>query len=173
MKIRELFNENEGEVEPSWDIRFPPFRVIDGEFKSRFMNVNGDFDGADIQLRSLKNSPPKVGQSFRCNSNKLQSLEGAPMIVGYNVWAYDNPIQHLKGIGKDYSVEINGFLDIDRCPIKSHMLGILKIKKLDRIHFNFNRKVRDIINKHLESDRDILACQEELIEAGLKEYARL
>jgi hypothetical protein len=30
-----------------------------------------------------------------------------------------------------------------------------------------------ILEKHLAGDRDILACQEELLEAGLKDYAKL
>lgn len=33
--------------------------------------------------------------------------------------------------------------------------------------------VQNIINKHLKGDRDVFACQEELIEAGYDEFAQL
>ena len=36
-----------------------------------------------------------------------------------------------------------------------------------------NKEVSAIINDHLKKDRDIFACQEELINAGFEEYAKL
>ena len=57
--------------------------------------------------------------------------------------------------------------------LKTHMLGILLIKDLKKISFSDNIEVQNIINKHLDGDRDILECQEELITNGLKEFAKL
>ena len=47
------------------------------------------------------------------------------------------------------------------------MIDGLKFVGLD------NEKVENIINKHLKGERDVFACQEELIEAGYEEYAQL
>lgn len=63
--------------------------------------------------------------------------------------------------------------------IKSNILGIMLIKNLKNIEFMFKTKtneyeeIENIINRHLKSDRDILECQEELIDKGFKQYAKL
>jgi hypothetical protein len=61
------------------------------------------------------------------------------------------------------------------------MLGILKIKSLKRVDSKFKAaniqsdlwEACKIINRHLKSGRRLSKCKEELIEAGLKEFARL
>jgi hypothetical protein len=61
------------------------------------------------------------------------------------------------------------------------MIGVLLIKGLKQVKFMCSYKSKDqreavsILNKHLAlgKDRDIQRAQEELFEAGLKEYARL
>ena len=151
MKIKEIFENT-----TNWE-----------KFKQ---NNNFYFD--DCNLTSLKGAPQEVGGSFYCYNNQLTSLEGAPQKVNGDFSCYDNPIKSLKGIGKTYMKEINGFINLDHCPIESHMLGLLKVKGLTFIKFNQNRKVEEIINKHLKT-RDLLACQDELIENGLEEYAQL
>ena len=135
-------------------------------------NVGGDFYCSYNNLTSLEGAPQKVGGNFYCSYNNLTSLEGTPQKVNGDFSCYDNPIKSLKGIGKDYLKEINGFINLDHCPIESHMLGLLKVKGLTKIEFNHNNKVEEILNKHLKS-RDILSCQDELIENGLEEYAKL
>ena len=134
--------------------------------------VKGDFICSQNRLTSLEGAPQKVGGNFYCQTNRLTSLEGAPQKVGGDFYCYINPLKSLKGIGKDYLKEINGTIDLDACHIESHMLGLLKVKGLTKIEFNHNNKVEEILNKHLKS-RDILSCQDELIENGLEEYAKL
>ncbi len=60
------------------------------------------------------------------------------------------------------------------------MLGFLMIRDLPKLYEtelddknNQPVKAIKIINEHLKGDRDVLACQEELIIAGLKEFAKL
>jgi len=59
--------------------------------------------------------------------------------------------------------------------ISSSMLSLLRIKKLKKIiHITDNdTKLIDILNKYLETDKDILECQEELIKNGYNQYAKL
>jgi hypothetical protein len=53
----------------------------------------------------------------------------------------------------------------------THVLGLLLIDGLRRIRCN--QGIDPIINRHLAGDRDIHACQEELIEAGYGAQAKL
>jgi len=64
-----------------------------------------------------------------------------------------------------------------------HMLGILKIRDIQMVHCYCRHDTRlsdatEIIKKYLKdtpnpATRDIHRCQEELIEAGLSEFAQL
>ena len=64
-------------------------------------------------------------------------------------------------------------------PIKSHILGLLLIKDLPEVACYDNDIMYEpaqIINKYLKqpmSKQRMFDCQEELIQAGFKEYAQL
>ena len=64
-------------------------------------------------------------------------------------------------------------------PTKSHMLGLLLIKDLTEVvcyEKDIMHKPAQIINKYLKqpmSKQRMFDCQEELIQAGFKEYAQL
>ena len=70
-------------------------------------------------------------------------------------------------------------ISLTKNPIKSHVLGLLKIKGLRSVSLD-NKEVADIINKYLfgatgkdPSIRDIVDCQEELMDNDLEDYALL
>ena len=67
---------------------------------------------------------------------------------------------------------MGGILYLKNNPVKSHVLGVLLIEGCKGITLD-NDIVHLIINKHLEGERDVFACQEELIEKGFEEYAQL
>ena len=112
------------------------------------------------------------GGNFSCASNELTSLEGAPSHVGGDFYCAFNELTSLKDVHK-HIAEIKGiFYAIDN-PIKSHVLGLLLIKGL-RVAQLDNTQVAEILNKHLGKGRvGMLMAQEELIEAGLEEFAQL
>ena len=65
-------------------------------------------------------------------------------------------------------------------PIESHLLDALRIENLSvieiPIHSKFElrlSKAVEIINTYLDTKGDILDCQQELIDAGLKQFAQL
>ena len=133
--------------------------------------VDGDFNCSKNQLTSLNGAPSFVGGDFFCMSNNLTSFEGAPSSVGGEFFCMNNKLKSLKGIHKHIK-EINGnALLASKNPISSHILGVFKIKGLETIQID-NKDVQKIVNKYL-SEGDILECQQELIEAGFEEYARL
>ena len=53
------------------------------------------------------------------------------------------------------------------------MLGLMLVKGLQEIEFNIKEEIEKIFNRHLQGDKDILDCQEQLITEGFKEYAKL
>ena len=64
--------------------------------------------------------------------------------------------------------------------VKQDVLGIILFDDLKTLDFNVGPKgrypdlelTRDILRKHIGT-KDILECKEELIENGLKDYAKL
>jgi len=146
---------------------------------------------------SLEGSPDKVGNEFHVESRKLINLIGGPKTVKsiYKVWAPNltsiagicqsanridlescESLKSLSGIHK-YLKEVN----IIYLPqtISGSILGLLLVK-CKFIMLNGNGAfgdLRDAINiirkwKDSPGPDKILACQEELISTGLKEYAK-
>jgi Leucine-rich repeat (LRR) protein len=122
------------------------------------------------KLISLKGTPTKV-HYFDCGNNNLTSLEGVPTVFNGAFTCYDNKLTSLQNIHRHIKF-IGGSADFRKNPIKSHVLGLLKIKNLREVWLD-NREVSIIINKHLADDRDVIACQDELIDADFDEYAQL
>jgi hypothetical protein len=167
-------------------------------------NKTGDFDCDQMDLTSLAGAPEKINQHFHCSNNKLTSLAEAPLEIagdfictnnraltelgikkpikiGADFWLYRCGLTSLKGIHRQVK-QILGVASFEANPIRSHMLGLLKIEGLQEIKFDLENHggaktkgdtVTAIINRHLENGRDVIACQDELIDAGYEEYAQL
>lgn len=147
-------------------------------------SVRGYFRCSGIGLTSLIGSPEVVPHFFDCSCNQLTSLEGAPNTVYQDFYCQNNPkLVSLHNIHKHIK-RVNGSLVIGH-EVSSCLLGTLKIRGLKRLLVddqvnpiyseqgeNLDRATT-IINKHLHLERNIHLCQEELIEAGLGNYARL
>jgi len=132
-------------------------------------SVGGYFDCSYNNLTSLQHAPQSVGGGFFCYNNNLTSLQHAPQSVGGDFNCYNNNLTSLHDIHKQIK-SIKGKFVYDNDKIKSHILGLLLIKDLKKI--DGIKEVKDIINKHLV-DKDIHLCQEDLIQAGFAEFARL
>lgn len=166
----------------------------------RFNEVTGSFmitSVGGIALDSLHGCPVFVGENLACSGIVLKTLQGAPEVVGKSAMFSGNNIEDLTGcprhVGRQLDLSRNKLTSLQNIhkivdhigdsiilfgnPIKSHILGLLRINKLQHaiVHSNQGRLAEtiSIINKHLRGDRNIHTCQEELIEAGLKEFARL
>ena len=113
----------------------------------------------------------KVNKSLHYEGYRLDSLEGVPSSIGINLYCSNNNFTSLHNIHKKIKY-IGGLASFNKCPITSHVLGLLLIDGLQQVYLDTNG-VEDIINKHLKGDRDVFACQEELIEAGFDEFAQL
>ena len=135
-------------------------------------HVDGSFKCYRNRLTSLRGAPSHVGSYFNCTNNELTSLEGAPNSVDGNFYCAINKLTSLKDVHK-HIAEIRGGIYACDNPIKSHVLGLLLIKGL-RVAQLDNTQVTEILNRHLGKGRaGMLMAQEELIEAGLEEFAQL
>ena len=132
----------------------------------------GNFNCSYNQLTSLEGAPSHVDGHFYCRSNKLTSLAGAPSRVGGDFSCSDNELTSLKDVHK-HVTEIKGTFYANKNPIESHVLGLLLIKGVTEVNLD-NERVTEILNRHLGKGRaGMLMAQEELIEAGLEEFAQL
>lgn len=137
----------------------------------------------DWSRSELIGSPRTIDGFFACNNCNVTSLEGAPIIITGDVYLLGNRLSSLEGIHKHIR-RIGGILYLEGNPIKSHVLGLLKIEDLLTVNLAYKLhpllknspplvKVEEIINYHLVMGRNLLACQEELLDNGLDEYAQL
>ncbi len=134
-------------------------------------SVGGYFYCSRNKLTSLKGAPTFVGGDFNCPRNNITSLEGAPSSIGGDFSCPGNNITSLHNIHKHIK-HIGSYADFNNNPITSCVLGLLLIDGLTHVYIH-HIEVQKIINKHLSGDRDVFACQEELIEAGYEDYAQL
>jgi hypothetical protein len=135
-------------------------------------HVGGDFNCYNNELTSLAGAPSHVDGYFNCASNELTSLEGAPSHVGGAFYCYSNKLTSLKDVHK-HVTEIKGIFYAVANPINSHALGLLLIKGVTEVRLD-NKRVMEILNSYLGKGRaGMLMAQEELIEAGLEEFAQL
>jgi len=115
----------------------------------KFGEVGGDFSCYDNQLTSLEGAPSQVGGYFACSYNKLTSLVGIHKII--------KSCQEIYLSGN---------------PIKEGGLGLLLIKDLE--HIVSELPALKIIDKYLgKGKRGMIDCQQELIKAGYKEFAKI
>jgi hypothetical protein len=141
------------------------------------------------KLTSLVGGPKKVGSDYICSNNPITTLEGAPEYVECDFCLADGKLTSLKDIHKHLKF-IGARIFLNGNPIKSHVLGVLKIKGLQEVSFTagFNNsqtvtsrigEVETIINRYLDdfydriTSKEILACQSELLDAGYEEFAQL
>lgn len=185
MKLHELFEESSGSVDhTNKDVKYFYGDKFVGK---RF--PKGNFSVDKMNLSSLNGSPVECGLGFICssnnlvnliggptevlyinaNENKLSSLKGAPSIIHRTGTFQKNHLKDLHNIHKEI-LEAEG-LYFDENPIEGKVLGLLKIRNLKKAMLD-NKHVELIISKYLPMG-DVLECQQELIDNGLEEFAKL
>lgn len=135
--------------------------------------IEGTFDCSDNSIKNLVGGPTTVHGYFNAFLNSLTSLEGAPRSVGKGVDISHNPLKSLKDVHKHFPI-INGQFNLNMCPLKSHVLGLLLIQGLSYITIKNLPLVERILNNHIHKGRaGLIDCQNELIDAGFEEYAQI
>ena len=191
MRLEELFESNEAPVniwtwdkkdlvgydkyleqssmQGPWPVPHPAVKDGDEEWNKggpvwKVYNANG------AEITSMKGAPRIINGRFRVGNNMLTSFEFAPEIVRGQVVISENKFKDFHNIHK-YFKEIDGEMYAERMDLDGPMLGLLKIRKLQRIIID-DMELGDIINKYLP-EGDLLECQQELINAGYEAQAKL
>ena len=129
-------------------------------------SVGGYFDCSYNKLTSLTGAPQSVGGYFGCAHNKLTSLTGAPQSVGGGFYCGYNKLTSLTGSPQSVG-------DYFNCVKNPHLkiLPIFRIKGITRI----DHEAGQILTKYYKPDGtgDIIAAQDELIDAGFGKIARM
>ena len=147
-------------------------------FPFQFGKVTGTFDCNYGNITSLIGAPESVGVGcagiytgggFSCHSTMVSSLQGAPQYVNGSFSCYGTNIISLTGVDKIIK-QINGrFL----CSADvTHLLGLLLIKGITSFNIDAHGPIDKIFNKYVGTG-DILSAQDELIDAGFIDQARL
>ena len=157
------------EISDGWKAISTTDRTLEVTF-----GVCASFKASHMNLSSMVGCPKIVTDKFIVSHNNIRTLEGLPLNARV-VDLRNNPIESFEGIGN-----LRDCQEIwVPCSITSNMLGLLKIKTLKKLFFDANFNVNSsefhaafkIIKYHFDNGRNLLACQEELIDAGLKDYA--
>lgn len=144
------------------------------------------FECTHEDIESLIGCPHEVKGDLDFTSNKIKNLAGISKTIRGNLWLSNNPIESLKDIAKNIKY-IKGKVILRNCPVKSNILGLLKIDGLTGVLVNNNNphdpdkklmRAVVIINKYLDrrtpNDTQLLyECQDALIDAGLEDFAEM
>lgn len=117
-----------------------------------------------------------------CNSPRIkfsgESLEGAPKVINGEVYlVIDDKSQLTKGMHKHFGT-INGPLSLSMALDRvggTPLLGIFRIKGINKfVMYNSSYpKLATMINEALINGQDIFEIQEQMIDAGFKDFAKL
>lgn len=159
-----------------WPTNFRCVRANLTSLEGAPKRVHGAFQVQNNALTSMKGGPEYVGGDFDVDNNSLTSFEFSPRDIRGDYFCSSNHITSLEGIHKHIDSIDGHFIagpvsNEHKATITSHVLGLLKIKKLQGVDIN-NRPVEDILDKYLP-EGDIIECQQELIEAGFDDFAKL
>ena len=150
--------------------------VKNGELIVPLGNLIGNLDGYDCGLRSFKNFPEHINGFCYLGSNPFKSIDGIPKHMVSLDLSNCNNIKSFEGIGS--LIKSCEHIMIPET-LERNMLGLLKIPNLESIDLEVEEaseellKATRIINNHLAHDRNIIACQKELYDNDLDEYAEL
>jgi len=138
------------------------------------LTLNHTVDKLEVQMGTIK-------VSMVADKSKISSLEGFPRVIkGYLSLENCKNLKSIKGIHKHIQ-QVDEVIYLGDSPIEGGLLGLIFIKNLQNVYYMSSSKDKDnikralrIISKHLGKGRaGILDAQNNLIDAGLDEYAEL
>lgn len=133
------------------------------------------------EVLSLEGCPIRIGRDLilgGCNID-MSTIEKLPQTIGNLLDFSSSNITGLPGIGRKYVKQCKT-IDLSGCiQLESHLLGLCLVKGLNDIPFDrygSTQKTCEVLrrfNNFIKRKEDVLDVQEELIQAGYKEFAKL
>ena len=122
------------------------------------------------KLTTLTGGPSSTEWGYDCRNNKLTDLYGCASHIGSDLDFQYNNITSLIGIHKIIKSCRETYFDCEK--ITEGGIGLLLISKLKEI--SVNTEPFKIISKYLgQGTKGLVLCQNELIEHGYDNYAKL
>jgi hypothetical protein len=172
------------------------YHYIDPGYKSctsKFINVRSSIEYSMLPVEYEKYQElmgaGHIGSVHIVDSH-LENFKGIPRTIDGNLEIYEvmHYLTSLRDIHKNFlKGSITGQLVIP-ATVQSNILGTILINDLKRVHCPFNEipqnnflynqgyylnKALTIVNNNLQKGRDVLECQEQLITAELRHFAKL
>jgi hypothetical protein len=188
-----------GEVIVSKTIRISHCLLVNGKLPFKFKSVgqlmiNVGTSGPNV-LTSFEGFPDEITGQFTKDTKYAFSnvaLWLAPSLEGIKSWKHFpakvngdvsiGGLPHLSLVDlPNYLKEMDGILNISQ-DYEGPLLSVFKIKGCKSVFIeNYMNSFRNsdvrkaviIVNKYLHGDRNVLECQEELMNAGFKEFAKM
>jgi hypothetical protein len=160
------------------------------KFPCQFGHISRHFFAGDCDLFSLKGAPTSVEGKFSISGNdNISTLDYFPesaskyILRGTSIASFHRINKIVKKINpstEDYDHFVLPFSNLG-----DSFLGFLLIPGCNDIGYSPTAttgeltkypkfiKAVNIVGRHLQGDKDVLECQEELITNGLRQYAKL
>jgi hypothetical protein len=134
------------------------------------VNVNGSVKLCRCKYESLPVQFGEVtGHFWLANDSNVLSFKGFPHTVGGQLGFNGSRVKSLSGINKIVK-RVDGVVVCNKNT--THILGLLLIKGPTKIEIDSDGPINQIMNKYVGTG-DILSAQDELIDAGFIDQARL
>lgn len=152
-----LRNAKEGSVSGIKEVTSKILQLLNDFYKdiiSKPLKLQHDFLSLINTIPTFKVECDRVALNYNSLGDKKNTLEEIHKILSAKeITIYISPSNHITG----------------------NVLGLLKIDKLEKLTYILEPVPQwfKIVKKHFENGKDIIACQEELIDAGLKDHAEL
>jgi len=159
-------------------------QLLQGKKITKYISSNV-YDFSHERINSLVGLPESIYSPLDLGHNPIDKLDCKNIIVHGWVNLSSTKLRSLQGVEHAFA-SIDDYLYISTEQIKSHVLGVFLIKKIQMIvHTEFFVKAGSapevpaaewvqIVNDHLKNGKKgMYDCQDELIENHLDEYAQL
>jgi hypothetical protein len=124
-------------------------------------------------LRSLKGLPKILTSFLVMEWFQGTTLEGMPEELGKSLYLSNGRMHSLDYLPKRMPGE-DATIHLSHLKFAKNFLAVFKVRELTRVTIDDIKPLERIMNKHLKSsNRDVMDCQEEMIESGYSEYAKL
>jgi hypothetical protein len=138
--------------------------------------VRGCIDANACKFTSLVGCPTIIDGWFDIDHNPITTLDGIPERINGMLFLSNTLLTTLHGINKLKSM--SGCIMLNRTAIQSHIMGVFFIKGCTGIDTNEYdtsfAKAAEVVNRHIIKGRSgLLACTQELIKAGLADFAQI
>ncbi len=138
----------------------------------QFGRVEGYFLCGNNKLKTLQGAPTYCSV-MRCHNNFLSTLEYVPKTILSVLECSGNPIIEYRSVYKNISWVQTVILPSSPCPGFLYWLTIPGLQEISLPLNMFNELFIGIVQTNLHDGRNLLRCQEELIDAGLSKWAIL